>query len=359
MARVRWGRKADREIERGLTMLAVGFYAQKGLVVANLPAPAPGADEVLVRVAHAGFCGSDRALMKSGGLPEGYVLGHEVSGVVGEVGSSVRGISTGMRVTVRPSFCGVCRDCRAGRAYFCQRHRRSIGIGDLPGAFAEILRVYPDMLIPVPPGVDSRNAALAEMYAAALHAARVVDPSEDAVLILGGGPVGLALLQILKLLAPRPVVVAEPRAPRRELARRLGADGVIDPTTEAWGPATFGLTAGIGFGTVFECSGIGANLQVALDCLAPGGRVGLVSIVFTPLEIQPLTLSLKEARLFGVYSNTHAENREVLGWMAAGRLDGRALVTDCVPLEALPETYARRIVTGEAVKVLVQAGEAF
>jgi 2-desacetyl-2-hydroxyethyl bacteriochlorophyllide A dehydrogenase len=340
-------------------MQAVRYYSQRGLVLENLPAPEPAADEVLVRVAHAGFCGSDRALLKSGGLPEGYVLGHEVSGVVEEVGSSARVIAPGTRVTVRPSFCGECRDCRAGRPYFCRRHRRSIGIGDLPGAFAEMVRVYPDMLIPVPPGVDSRNAALAEMYAAALHAARVVGPSTESMLILGGGPVGLALLQILKLLASGPVVVAEPLVPRRDLARRLGADAVIDPATEAWGQATFGLTAGQGFGTVFECSGIGANLQVALDCLAPGGSVGLVSIVFTPLEIQPLTLSLKEARIFGIYSNTHEENRQVLAWMADGRLDGRALVTDCVPLEALPEVFGRRIVTGEAVKVLVQAGEAF
>lgn len=340
-------------------MQAVCFQAPEGLVLKTLPDPQPAADEVLVRVAHAGFCGSDRALLKSGGLAADYILGHEVSGVVAAVGEAVQGVALGARVTVRPSFCGACRDCRAGRPYFCRQHRRSIGIGDLPGAFAETLRVFPDMLIPVPQGVDSRNAALAEMYAAARHAARVTGVPQGPALIIGGGPVGLALLQVLQILGSGPVTVAEPLEARRALAQRLGAAAVVDPSTEAWGSAVFSHTRGQGYDQVFECSGVGANLQAALDCLAPGGCVGLVSILFAPAAIQPLTVSLKEARICGVYSNTHAEVREVLAWMDEGRLDGSPLVTDCVPLADLPEVYARRIATGAAVKVLVQAGAPF
>ena len=100
-------------------MPAVVYRTGRGLVLEEMPVPATGPDGVLVEVAHAGFCGSDHALIKSGGLADGTILGHEVSGRVAACGETIDGVAVGQRVIIRPSACGACRDCRRGRPYFC------------------------------------------------------------------------------------------------------------------------------------------------------------------------------------------------------------------------------------------------
>ncbi len=341
------------------SMPAVVYRQAKGLVLEERPVPTTGPDGVLIQVAHTGFCGSDHSLIKTGGLADGTILGHEVSGRVAACGKAVAGVPIGQRVIVRPSACGECRDCQGGRPYFCQSGRRTIGIGDMPGAFAAYLRVLPSMLIPVPDGVDGRNAALAEAFAAALHGIHTVGCRRGATLVVGGGPIGLALVRLLRLMALEPVVLSEPVAAKRELALSFGAHAVMDPFADNTGEQVFALTAGEGFDTVFECSGVAANIAQALDWVARGGDVCIVSMIFDPATIVPLTINFKEARLTGCYSNTHDENRRILNWMAEGRLDGRSLISDRTPLERLPQVYHERIAPGRAVKVMVDIGESF
>lgn len=341
------------------SMPAVVYRSGHGLVLEEMPVPATGPDGVLIAVSHAGFCGSDRALVKSGGLADGTILGHEVSGRVAACGEAVADVTVGQPVIVRPNACGLCRDCRGGRPYFCQVDRRSIGIGDMSGAFAAYTRVLPSMLIPVPDGVDSRNAALAEAFAAALHGIHVMGRQRGSTLVIGGGPVGLALIKLLHLMDFRPVVLSEPVAAKRELGLAYGAHAVMDPITGNTGQQVFELTGGHGFDVVFECSGVAANVTQALDWVARGGDVCIVSLIFDPTTIVPLTLNFKEARLTGSYSNTHEENRQILRWMAEDRLDGRPLISDLTTLAQLPQVYRDRIDTGGAIKVMVAIGDPF
>jgi (R,R)-butanediol dehydrogenase/meso-butanediol dehydrogenase/diacetyl reductase len=340
-------------------MRAVVYRTAVGLQVEILPVPEAGPDGVLIKVANTGFCGSDHSLIKSGGLADGIILGHEVSGTVVACGSKVAGILPGQRVIVRPNACGACRDCRQGRPYFCQSGRRTIGIGDMPGAFAEYVRVLPQMLIAVPDGVDSRNAALAEAFAAALHGIRCLGREGGSALVLGGGPIGLALVRLLHLMGFDPIALAEPQAAKRQLGQSLGAGHVMDPLAPDMGARVFEATQGIGFEAVFECSGVAANVGRALEWVARGGDICIVSMIFAPATLTPLTLNFKEARLTACYSNTHEENRECLSWMAAGRLDGRILISDLIPLEHLPAVYHARIDAGLAVKVMLQIGDEF
>ncbi|MBL0715478.1 MAG: alcohol dehydrogenase catalytic domain-containing protein [Desulfosarcina sp.] len=341
------------------TMPAVVFRRDRGLILEEVPVPASGPDGVLIRVAHTGFCGSDHSLVKIDGLADGTILGHEVSGRVAACGADVTGVKVGCRVIVRPNACGECRDCRGGRPYFCQVNRRTIGIGDMPGAFAEYVRVLPSMLIAVPDGVDSQNAALAEAFAASLHGIHCVGRQGGSTLVVGGGPIGLALVRLLRLMDFAPVVLSEPVAAKRQLGLAFGAHAVMDPFTEDMGPRIFELTAGHGFDAVYECSGVAENISLALDWVARGGDVCIVSMIFAPASIVPLTLNFKEARLTGCYSTTHEENRLVLRWMAEGRLDGRPLISDLTTLEGLPQIYRERIDPGQAIKVMVRIGEAF
>jgi len=335
-------------------MKAAVYRVSKGLVIEEVPMPRVESDQVLVKVSHTGFCGSDHSMISSGGLPDGTIIGHETCGVVVETGKLARGVPQGTRVIVRPTSCGDCEDCSSGRSYFCQIKRRSIGIGDLPGAFSEYIVVYPEMLIPVPEGVDSQNAALPEAFAASLHAITCVRRKDCSALVVGGGPIGLALVRLLKILEFHPILLSEPVAEKRDMALAFGADHVIDSLTEDLSQKIFLSTDGRGCDLVFECSGVPSLIQSCMDAAARGGTVCVVSVMYAGAQIAPITLNFKELWLTGSYSNTHAENIQCLNWMADGKLDGKSLISDLISLDELPDVYAKRIDTGLAIKVMIE-----
>jgi len=335
-------------------MRAAIYRKEKGLVVEDIPIPEIEPDQVLVKVSHTGFCGSDHSMIQSGGLPDGIILGHETSGTVAACGSRVKHIPEGLAVIVRPTSCGTCLDCKSGRPYFCQQERRTIGIGDLPGAFAEYFVAYADMLIPIPEGVDFQNAALAEAFAASMHAVTCINRKSGSALVIGGGPIGLALVRLLKIKGFTPILLSEPVASKCELGLHFGAHHVVNPLDQDLNQKVFKTSAGNGYDVVFECSGVPEQVQVGMDAVVRGGIVCVVSVMFTNAQIIPATLNFKEVWLTGAYSNTHAENRKCLQWMAQGELDGRPLISDLISLNQLPEIYTSRIHTGKAIKVMVE-----
>jgi (R,R)-butanediol dehydrogenase/meso-butanediol dehydrogenase/diacetyl reductase len=238
--------------------------------------------------------------------------------------------------------------------------RRTIGIGDLPGAFAEYVKVYPQMLIPIPEGVGSRNAALAETFAAALHGIRSSGSRGGSVLVMGGGPIGLAAVKCLSLLGFSPIALSEPLKEKRALGKRFGADHLLDPLTGDLRQKTRKWTRGIGFETILECSGVTGNVPLAFELAAKSGAVCLISILFRSISLDlPMVMNFKELRFTGAYSNTHEENIQCLEWMAGGKIDSRPLISDLISLEQLPRVYRERIHPGKAVKVMLQIGEEF
>ncbi len=340
-------------------MKAVVYDKEKKLVLREVPMPEPGEGEVLIRVADCGFCGSDHSIIESGSLQDGVIVGHEVSGIAVEEGGGAQRGAPENPVIIRPTWCGVCRDCRAGRPYLCQRDRRTIGLGDYPGGFAEYLKVDRRMLIPVPEGVDSQNAALAEAFAASLHGIRVSGREGGSALVIGGGAIGLALVRLLALMGFGPIVLSEPVKGKRDLACSLGAHDTIDPVEENALLKVMELTGGCGFEAVFECSGANDAVGTAIGAAANGGTVTIVSIIMHNVEIMPLALNFKEICLRGSYSNTHEENIQCLQWMAEGKLDGRPLITDVIALSDLPRVYDERIHVGKAIKVMIAIGDEF
>ena len=340
-------------------MKAAVFYKERGLVIETLPVPEISADQVLIEVSQTGFCGSDHSLIETEGTPDGTILGHEVSGKVLELGSAVSSVQVGDPVIIRPTFCGQCIGCLRGSPQLCSNHRRSIGIGDLPGGFAEYVVAFPQMLIPVPKGVDSENAALAELFAVALHGIHQAGDKKGSVLVIGSGAVGLALVKLLKLKGYGPVAVSEPNAEKRTLAAQFGADVTVDPLNENLQAVAFQKTTTAGFETVFECSGIPEGLATAMNTACQGGVVCQLSVLYKDIAINPAIMLFKEIFITGAYGNTHAENKQCLKWMAEKALDARALVSDRITLDQLPETYEHRIKKGKTVKALLMIGEAF
>lgn len=340
-------------------MKAVVYDSGQKLICLDVPEPRPADDEVLIEIANTGFCGSDHTLIESGGLKDGDILGHEVSGVVVETGQGVSGVPLGQKVIIRPTSCGRCSECLMNKPYLCRVDRRAIGLGNWPGGFAEYLTADPRMLIPIPEGVDSKNAALAEAFAAAMHGISVSKARSGSALVMGGGAIGQGVVCLLKLMGFDPVALSEPVPEKRALARQFGADLTIDPLTEKLAIWAMDETKGKGFDTVFECSGVPDCVQEAVNVAAIGGVVCIVSIIFNNLTLTPMILNFKEIWLTASYSNTHQENRQVLEWMAQGRLDGRPLISDAIPLDRLPDTYHHRIHPGEVLKVMLEIGAEF
>lgn len=337
-------------------MKAVVYRQSTGLNFEEVPKPQLGVDEVLIKIANTGFCGSDHSLIRAGWLPDGYILGHEISGWVVEKGPGIKGPDPGTRVIIRPTFCGRCSNCLGGRPHLCRVNRRTAGIGDLPGGFAEWIKVFSQMVIPVPEGLDSHNAALAETFASALHGINCTGNKRGSALVLGGGPIGLCTVRLLKLLGYGPIVLLEPVKEKREIAVGFGADHVFDPKES---DHLVGMAVqDRGFEKVFECSGVAANINRAIDLAADGGPICIVSVTLGPLTVPvSMKINFKEVHLMGSISNTHEENIQCLEWMASGKLDARPLISDLVPLERLPEVYRERIKTGLATKVLLRIGE--
>ena len=335
-------------------MKAVFYSRDRGLVYGDVPDPEAGPGEVLVRVHYVGICGSDLHLYKSGRLPDGTIMGHECSGTVAGRGTGVLERRVGDRVIVRPIGCGICIACAAGNEHLCPQ-RRAIGLGAIPGGYAEILSVPWKMTIPVPDAVPLPHAALTDPLATALHAIRQARPLKGkSVLIAGSGAIGLSLLLLLKREEIAPVLVSEPNPARADAARELGADGVFHPTDPEVFEKIREATGGLGPAAVFECSGITGAFQQALSWVAKTGEVILIGLGAEPFSLLPLLPVLKELRILGSFANTQEECREVLGMMARQEIPLAGLTQDRVHLAELPMVFAELLAGSPRTKVIVE-----
>lgn len=326
--------------------------AARSLKVESLPKPVPGSEGVLVRVSYASVCGSDLFLIQSGQLPDGTILGHEMSGTVEAVGERVQHLRPGQPVIVRPMGCGTCGPCTRGEENLCPR-RLAIGLGALPGAFAQHLVVPQGMIIPVPEGLDLKIASLAEPLATALHAVRVSQiDTQERVVVLGAGGIGLCCVAILRALGVRNILVSEPNRGRRKRAEQLGAS-VVDPEAQDLRGAVEGWTKGAEITSVIECAGKTQTLMEALAVVSPGGKVVIVGLVKGTVEWVPSLTMLKQIRIQGSFANTQAECRECLELLAEGKLNVEPIIERVIPLGELPECIERLLESPSDGKVIV------
>ena len=176
---------------------------------------------------------------------------------------------------------------------------------------------------------------------------------------MGGGPIGLCAIRILKILGYGPIVLFEPIKEKRDIALLYGADHVFNPLEKDTDAQAATIAPG-GFQKIFECSGVSSNIDRAINLSMDNGEICIVSMIFSPLTISaPFFMNLKEIRLTTSISNSHQENIQCLQWMAEGKIDARPMISDIEPLERLPAVYKDRIDTGLAIKALFVIGEEF
>src|SRR5882757_9734346 len=244
----------------GMKALLLSEY--KHLALADLPTPAPGAGEVLIRVAACGICGSDVHGYDgaSGRRIPPIVMGHEAAGVVAGVGEGATSYRVGDRVTFDSTvYCGDCEFCQRGEVNLCE-HRQVVGVscGDYrrAGAFAEYVTVPERILYRLPDKLSFSDAAMLEAVSVAIHAVRVAEVAGgESALVVGAGMIGLLTLQAARASGCSRIFVADVDATRIELARSLGADAVIESAGGSGESLTLRieqLTGGRGVDVVFE-----------------------------------------------------------------------------------------------------------
>jgi threonine 3-dehydrogenase len=334
--------------------------SEPGLVLADVPEPAPGDDEVIIEVEAASVCGTDLHIASwdewaSNRVVPPITLGHEFAGTVLEVGRDVRHVAPGDYVSAESHVtCGMCFHCRTGQAHMCEA-TQILGV-DRDGAFARYVRV-PESVVwqndrsKLPPEL----ATLQEPFGNAVFATSEQDLAGRSVTVLGCGPIGLFTIAIARASGAAIVVAADRRPFRLELARKMGAHATID-VDEVPEPAEWlrEHNDGHGFDVVFEMSGSPKAIADAFQIACNGGRVILFGIPSRPVEIDVAealifknlnVLALNGRRIFATWYKTR--------WLLeSGVVDLRPLITHTYGLEDHEEAFAK-LAAGDACKIVL------
>lgn len=338
------------------TLMRVSELHRPGVVtMAQRPVPVPAGDEVLVRVASVGICGSDVHYYEHGRIgpyvvEQPLVLGHEASGTVVAVGESVPADRVGQRVAIEPGIpCRRCDQCKHGRYNLCP-DVRFMATPPVDGAFAEFVTVPADFAHPVPAEVSEDAAALIEPLSVgvwACHKAGVTAGSS--VLVCGAGPVGLLTAQVARAHGAVRIVCTDISPERLKVALRCGATETVDVRSESGSLADLGVDAAI------ECSGAQTSVITALHAVRPAGTVVLVGMGADEVSLPLSVLQNREIVLTGTfrYANTYPTAIQLA---ASGAVSLDELVTGHFGL-AEAEVALQSTRSPGTVKTVVRPGE--
>ena len=327
-------------------MKAMVLSEYKHLEMADMPQPAPGEGEVLVRVAACGICGSDVHGYdgSSGRRIPPIVMGHEAAGTVAAVGEGVAGFRAGDRVTFDSTlYCGECTFCRRGDVNLCDR-RQVLGVscGEYrrAGAFAEFVTVPERIVFKLPDAMSFAEAAMLEPVAVALHAVKMSEVrGGETALVIGAGMIGLLTMQAARAAGCGRVLIADVDATRLRLAERLGASEALHVSGAELTHEVVQRT-GAGADVVFEAVGRNETVLAAIDSVRKGGTVTLIGNI-TPQVTLPLqAIVSRQLRLQGTAASA-GEYPEAIAMMSRGEIEVKPLITAVAPLEEGPRWFER------------------
>jgi (R,R)-butanediol dehydrogenase / meso-butanediol dehydrogenase / diacetyl reductase len=348
---------------------AARWFGRGDVRVVDVPEPAAGPGQVVLRVGSCGICGTDLEEYRHGpvtipatkphpltGRTAPVTLGHEFWGTVAEVGSGAAGgLAAGERVAPEVCLaCGRCGYCRAGQPALCVNWA-TIGL-HADGGLAEYALVPAAACARLPASVADEEAALVEPLEVAVRAVRHsgLRLGERAA-VVGGGAIGLLVLQTALAAGAREVFVVEPQAGRRRLAVELGAAAALDPADPAWTAELAERCDGLGPEVALECAGAPASPDAAVAAVRKGGRVVLVGVHADAVPVRLLDVVLGEKQVVGSVQHDPAiDLPAAIHLLASGQVRVRPLVTARVPLARVVRDGFEALATpGEHLKVLV------
>jgi L-iditol 2-dehydrogenase len=333
-------------------MLAAVYHGPQDLRVEQVPTPAIGPGELLVRVRSASICGTDLRIfhgnhrMYAPGMKR--IPGHEVVGDIAEVGAGLRGFTLGERVFIAPNMgCGHCAQCVSGNNNLCANYD-AIGV-TMDGGFAEYLRVPANSVsqgnvIKLSEDVDPAVAALMEPFACVLRGQNAlrIQPGES-VLVMGAGPIGVMHVKLARARGAGRVIVSEPLAERLAQAGRMGADRVINPLEEDLQAAVLSETGGRGADAVITAAPVHAVQESALQLAAIGGRINFFGGL--PKDKPTITFDsnrvhYKELVVTGTTACSTHDCWQAVQMVNAGLVDLTDLVSQRFPLAQAAAAFA-------------------
>lgn len=329
-----------------------------GLELVDLEQPELLPDQVLVRVRKAGICGTDLHIFhwdewSRGRIRPPLILGHEFMGEVEEVGPLVTNVRPGDRVSAEGHLvCGHCELCRTGNAHVC-RQTRIIGI-DRAGAFAEYVALPGANLIPIPDSISDDHAAIFDPLGNAFHTVLHTSVAGKAVAVIGCGPIGLFAVGIARAAGAASVIAIEPHPGRLEIARRMGANLLLDPRSADVAAAVGEETRGYGADVVCELSGHPDGVRTAFRICRNAGHVRLLGLPRGTVEINlARDVIFKGLHVYGVVGRRMYDTWiEMRAFLAAGMLDIEPVITHRLPIARFEEGI-RAMDEGEAAKVVL------
>ena len=305
------------------------------LKVETLPDPTPEAGDVIVRIGRCGICGSDLHMTEDAayGRVAGDVLGHEFAGEVVALGRGVEGIATGDLVSVIPlASCGQCATCRAGEPAWCEH------FGLQGGGYAEYAVTRPNQCVILPKSASLADGAIIEPLAVALHGVNMSGlRAGDHVLILGAGPIGLAVAFWARRAGAATVVVQDITDHQRDRAVSMGASGFVADADDPVGAAERAL--GGKADIVFECVGVPGLIAQAVNQVRNRGTILLLGLCTRPDTFNSFAMLSKEVRLVTSAFFTRQEYEAALDALDAGATEPRHLITDTIALADTPERF--------------------
>ncbi|HKW17816.1 MAG TPA: galactitol-1-phosphate 5-dehydrogenase [Terriglobales bacterium] len=327
-------------------MKALLLSQYRQLQITDIPMPALGDDELLVRVAACGICGSDVHGFdgSSGRRIPPIVMGHEAAGIVADVGKNVSGFKSGDRVTFDSTvYCGDCPNCRRGNMNLCDR-RQVLGVscGDYRrnGAFAEFVVVPGRIAYHLPENLSFNEAALLEAVSVALHAVALAPkPADGAALVVGAGTIGLLVQQSLAACGYSRIFVTDVDENRLKLSKSLGATAILNSGPGLL-PEVMRLTSGVGADVVIEAVGNNQAVSTAINCTRKGGTVVLVGNVSPEVTIPLQVVVSRQIRLQGSCASC-GEYPRAIELMSAGKINVKPLISAVAPLDEGPQWFDR------------------
>ena len=325
-------------------MKAAVYHGPGDLRVEEVPVRKLKDNEVKIQVKYCGICGTDIHIFHGDGgccdVTPPLVPGHEFSGVVAEVGAGVKAVKVGDRVTGDPNdMCGECYFCKNGMQHFC---KNNIGIGTtVDGGFAEYVIMREKQVYKVSDDLSFIEAAMAEPISCCLHGIDLCNiKAGDTVLVMGGGPIGMIMMQLAKNAGASKVIMSEPVEEKREQALKLGATKTIDPLHEDVEDVLAEYCENVN--VVIECVG---NVHTQADAVRFAGK-GATIMYFglaAPEEsfpIRPDDIFKKELHITSSYINPYSFERAIQ-ILESGTVELESLITNVVPLDNIADVFTK------------------
>ena len=333
-------------------------HAAPGMEMREVPVPAIGPDDVLIAVETASVCGTDLHIFQWDSwaqhrIKPPYIPGHEFSGTVAAVGDRVTNVRPGDFVSAEMHVaCGHCLQCRTGQAHVCQ-FVQILGV-DADGAFADYVRIPASNVWKLDPRIPREWGSLFDPFGNAVHTVLSGPIAAQTVLVTGCGPIGLFSIAVAKACGATRVFAIEPNAHRRDLASRMGADDLLDPTDPSTEVIVKEATWGNGVDVLLEMSGHPEAIRQGFRLLRNGGRASLLGLPSKPVELDLAdAVIFKGATVHGINGRKMYET-----WLQAeallrdGKLDLSPVITHRLPLEEFDRAM-HLLESGGASKILL------